>query len=104
MLPLVRRPLPVTIIGFLFIAAGAVGLLYHLKDGFSYENVWVALVRAIAVVCGIYLLRGRNWARLLAMAWIGYHVILSAFHSAFETAAHGVIAAALAYFLFRRAA
>jgi hypothetical protein len=47
------------------------------------------------------MLRGHNWARWLALAWIGCHVILSAFHSVFEVAVHGLLFAAIAYFLFR---
>ena len=100
------RPLSVTIIGFLFIAAGAIGLVYHLTDfraqhPFPYDIVWVSCVRFIAIICGVYMLRGRNWARWGALAWIAYHVILSAFHSVFELAVHGLLCAAFAYFLLR---
>ena len=100
------RPLSVTIIGSLFIAAGAVGLIYHLADfrtqrPLSYDLLWVSFVRVIAIIAGIYLLRGHNWARWLAIGWIGFHVILSAFHSLFEFAFHGLLCVVIAYFLFR---
>ena len=47
------------------------------------------------------MLRGHNWARWLALAWIVYHVILSAFHMLSELAIHILFCAILAYFLFR---
>ena len=99
------RPLPVTVIGCLLIVTGAIGLAYHLTEfqaqPFPTELVWISLVRLIAVVCGVYLLRGSNWARWLALAWIAFHVVVSAFHSWFQAAAHALICAAFAYFLFR---
>ncbi len=100
------RPVAVTIIGVLFVVAGAVGLIYHFSEfqahpPHAYELVWIPLVRAIAIVCGVYILRGHNWARWLALGWMGYHVVLSAFHAALQVAIHAVFLAALAYFLFR---
>jgi hypothetical protein len=63
--------------------------------------VWVELLRIIAIVCGIYLLRGSNWGRWLAIAWIAYHVVLSAFHSWLQLVVHCLLCTAFAYFLFR---
>ncbi len=91
------RPVSVTVIGCIFVAAGTSGLIYHLPD----FSLWVSLVRLIAIVCGVYMLRGHNWARWAALAWIAYHVILSAFHSMFELAVHALLCAAFAYFLLR---
>ena len=101
-----KRPHSVTAIGFVFAAAGAIGLAYHLSafkawHPFQYDVLWVCLVRLIAVVCGVYLLRGSNWARWLTVVWIGYHVILSGFHSLDEFAVHSVLFAVFAYVLFR---
>jgi len=101
-----QRPLPVTIIGCLYIVMGAIGFAYHLTEfkaqhPFQYDIIWVGLVRLIAIVCGVYMLRGHNWARWLALAWIVYHVILSAFHMLSELAIHILLCAILAYFLFR---
>ena len=39
-----------------------------------------------------------------AVAWIGFHVVVSAFHSVAQVAVHVVFCAAIAYFLFRREA
>jgi hypothetical protein len=96
----------VTILSLVLIATGAGGLVSHLADfkaqhPFQYDAVWIALVRLAAIFCGVYMLRASNWARLLSMAWIGFHVILSAFHSRFELGVHILVCAAFAYFLFR---
>jgi hypothetical protein len=101
-----QRPLSVTVFGLLYVAAGALGLAYHLTEfktqhPFPYELVWVSVVRLIAIVCGVYMLRGSNWARWLALAWIAYHVILSGFHSRFELAMHSLLCAAFVYCVFR---
>lgn len=101
-----RRPISVTVIAGLYIAAGAVGLAYHLvgwkpQHVFQHDILWTSLVRLTAIVCGVYLLRGRNWARWLAIAWIAYHVVLSGFHSWFELMVHSLLCAVFAFFLFR---
>jgi hypothetical protein len=96
----------VTIISLILIATGALGLVYHLTDlaaphPFQYDVVWISLVRLIAIVCGVYMLRASNWARWLSLAWIAFHVILSIFHSLFQLGFHILVCAAFAYFLFR---
>ena len=101
-----ERPLSVTIIGWLYVVTGAAGVVYHLTDfkarhPFPQDLVWAELLGLIAIACGVYMLRGSNWARWLALAWIAFHVILSAFHSRFELAVHSLLCAALAYFLLR---
>lgn len=101
-----RRPLAVTIIACLYILTGVVGFAFHLTDftappRLEYDIVWVELIRLLAIVCGAYMLRRRNWARWLAVAWIAYHVVLSAFHSWPQVAVHSLLFAAFAYFLFR---
>ena len=104
-----KRPLAVTIIGFVYIATGAIGATYHLiafkvQHPFQYDIVWVELVNLVAILCGACMLRGRNWARWLALAWIAFHVVLSAFHTLPELAIHSLFLAILVYFLFRRPA
>ena len=104
--PLPPRPLSVTLIGCVYILTGAIGFAYHFTEfkaqlPLQYDVVWVELLRLTAVVCGVYMLRGRNWARWLALAWIAYHVILSAFHTLFELAFHGLLCAIMAYCLLR---
>lgn len=101
-----KRPHSVTAIGCIFVAAGVLGLAYHGAEfkeqrHFDYDNVWVLLVRLLAIIGGVFLLRGSDWARLFLLIWIAYHVILGAFHSAFELITHSLLFAVIAYFLYR---
>jgi uncharacterized membrane protein HdeD (DUF308 family) len=101
-----KRPLSVTLLSVLIAAAGALGVAYHLTElnlrhPFQNDVVWVGLIRLVAIVCGVYMLRGSNWARWLAMVWIGFHVVISGFHSLQEFAFHGLLFAVFAYVLFR---
>lgn len=102
-----KRPVAVTIIGWLFILAGTVGFLYHarelnIQDPFANDAVWVELVRLLAVAGGILTLRGSNIGRWLLIAWMSYHVILSFFHPFSELIVHVIVLAAVAYGLFHR--
>jgi hypothetical protein len=47
-------------------------------------------------------LRGANWARWVAILWLAYHVVLSAFHSWSEAGVHAVLLAVISYVLLRR--
>ena len=101
-----KRPLSVTIIGWLFIAVGTIGFVYHANElrsphPFSDDLVWVCLVRLIAIVAGAFLLRGHNWARWLTLIWMAYHVVLSVFHSWSDVLTHSLILLVIAYFLLR---
>jgi hypothetical protein len=106
---MIKRPHSVTVISGLFLAAGVVGLAYHITEfnaqgPFQYELVWVCLIRLLAIVCAVFILRAGNWARWLLVIWIAYHVFLSAFHSPAELIVHGLLLAVIAYFLFRPSA
>jgi hypothetical protein len=101
-----KRPLSVLVIGWLYVAAGAFGFAIHAAEfkpqhPFESDMVWASLVNLAAIVSGIYMLRGSNWARWLAVAWMAFHVILSVFHSWFEVVVHSILFAVIAYFLFR---
>jgi hypothetical protein len=100
----VKRPLPVTILAWVYIAVGAGGFvsgLTSLRSEFLLDNILVESVRLGAVVAGVFVLRGRNWACWLTLAWIASHVIMSAFHSFREFAVHCIFCAAIAWVLFR---
>ena len=102
-----KRPLSVTVIGCLFIAVGVVALSYHLTElrlsALEYDLIWVLTLRFLALLAGAFLLRGHNWARWLLLAWLAYHVVLSAFHSVSQTVTHTLLLAVIAWFLLRRA-
>src|SRR5439155_19405488 len=101
-----KRPRSITVISWIFVAAGVIGLAYHATEfkpdrPFQYDVVWVCLVRLIAILCGVFMLRGSNWARWLLVVWIAYHVVLSAFHSLSELMLHSLMSSVFAYFLLR---
>jgi hypothetical protein len=101
-----KRPISVTILSWILIAAGTVGLIYHVREikTLPYDTLLVEFVRLLAVIAGAFMLRGHNWARWLAIVWIAFHVVVSYFHSWGEVAMHAVILAVFAYILFRPAA
>ena len=91
-----NRPIPVIIVSILFILTGCIGFSYHIKEFFEpndklYELIWVLLLRILAVVCGLLLFLRINWARWLAVAWLLYHILLSALHSTTEMITHIVL-------------
>jgi hypothetical protein len=101
-----KRPRSVTVISWLFIATGIVGFAYHASElntrsPFESDAVLVLFVRLLAIVAGVFMLRGADWARWLALAWLGFHVILSALHSVSETLMHMALLAGAAYVLLR---
>jgi hypothetical protein len=100
------RPWPVIVVSCLLIIAGAVGLIYHLTEfkglrPFPVELLLISVVRLLAIIFGLYMLLGRNWARWMAMAWSAFHVVVSAFHSLGEFAMHALILVLFAYGLFQ---
>ena len=73
------RRASIAIVGWLFIAAGVVGLAYHareidLRHALGFDLVASVVVRLIAIAGGVYVLLGRNWARwlLIVLSWLFY--------------------------------
>lgn len=100
------RPISVTLLAWLYIAVGAVAFIGHFQDVhasnmFRYDGVWIEAVEILAIVCGVFLLCGRNWARWLGVAWIAFHVALSAYGPARELVVHSVFLVAFTWILFR---
>jgi hypothetical protein len=101
-----KRPISVTIVGWIFIATGIIGVGVHaaeLKRGFGWDVVAALAISVVAVLCGAYILRGSGWARWLAVAWLGFHVAISV-HSPQQLAMHGALFVVFAYLLFRASA
>ena len=98
-----KRPISVTILACVYLAVGALGFAYHFRELLSLQQdiVWAELTELLAIVSGAFMLRGHDWARWLALAWMVFHVVLSAFHSPRELAIHGLICAVIAWILFR---
>lgn len=100
------RPISVTLLAWLYIAVGTITFISHFpeihaRNMFRYDGIWIEVVEILAIVCGVYLLRGRNWARWLAIAWIAFHVALSAYGPARELVVHSAFLVAFTWILFR---
>jgi hypothetical protein len=95
------RPISITILACIYIAVGIMGFAYHFREiaVLQHDSLWIALTEALAIVCGMFMFLGHNWARWLALAWIGFHVILSAFHSIDQVLMHSIICALIAWAL-----
>lgn len=111
-----KRPLSITILGWLFIAAGSIPVAAELLSlsrvatvgtpainrHTLFDTAFVLLSGLTAATAGAALLHGFKWARWVCMAWMAAHVVLSIWHSAFELVIHSVMLLVMTYILFRR--
>jgi hypothetical protein len=101
-----KRPLSITIIGWLFIVAGSVGIAYHFPELMNAEPsateaILVLFVRLLAIAGGILVLRAANIGRWMLMAWMMYHVVLSFYHPVSELVFHALLLALLVFVFFQ---
>ena len=97
-----KRPLSVTLIALLFIAAGVAGVVFHFSD--DRHDPWIIvifIIRLIAIIGGVFLLKGHNWARWLVLAWMAFHVVVSGFHALPEFLMHAFLLIVIAFILLR---
>jgi hypothetical protein len=104
-----KRPISITILGWLYIVVGVVSTAAHYAEFRTQrpalnEVVWITALGAAAIVAGVFMLRGKNWARWLALAWIAAHVVISALNMMHGLLIHSLLFLLIAYFLFRREA
>ncbi len=105
----------VTLVGWLFVLVGGGGIATQMVQLVSVINAGGALggrglrdltivltLRLIALIGGVFILRGANWARWLLIVWMAYHIWISLQHSWLEAVMHAVIFGVLVYLLFRR--
>jgi hypothetical protein len=107
-----KRPLSITVISWIFIAFGGMALLIRLippADSSAANRIaehpfefWLTpVIQALALISGVFMLYGFNWARWLLVVWAGYHITLSALHSSLELLVHSLLFAVILYFVFR---
>ena len=73
------NPFAVTILGWLFIVAEIASTARHLWKGtLDRWMLAIALVGVVVVVAGVFLLGGASRARWLVLAWLAFHVVVSA--------------------------
>ncbi len=99
-----KCPIGVLVVAWLFIVVGAVGLVRHFPRPmvFHQDDVWILLTELLAVVAGTFMLRGCNWARWLAIAWMAFHIAIS-WPEIRQIVVHTLIFALIAALLFRGA-
>ncbi len=97
-----KRPITVWVVSCLYIAVGAIGFAYHLRElmALQPDSVWVELTGLLAILSGAFMLQGRNWARWLALAWMAFHVAIS-FPVLRQVMIHSLFLAVIAWLLFR---
>jgi uncharacterized membrane protein HdeD (DUF308 family) len=99
-----RRPLSITIISWLFIVFGAVALISGLITTDLGGHWYIHLSRLLQIIAGVFMLDGRNWARWLLVAWIAFHIVISALHSVLFLLMHVAIFSVILFIVFRRRA
>jgi hypothetical protein len=97
------RPFSVTGVAWLYIAVGGVMFAYHFpellhmhQDAFAIE-----LTELVGLTAGVFMLRGHNWARWLALAWAAFHVALTLSPPFHGLAVHVIIFGGIAVILLR---
>jgi len=98
-----KRPISVTAIAWLFIAVGTVTFVYH-SPGLLHpqtDDFLVESTELLALTSGLFMLRRQNWARWLALAWMAFHVVLSAFPPFQGLVVHVLIFGGITYLLLR---
>lgn len=100
------RPLSVTLIACLYILVGIATLIGHFHDFVTRQPDWgwILTTELLAIVIGAFLLRGQNWARWLALAWIAFHVDISVHGPLRVLVIHSVFFVLIAWALFHAAA
>jgi hypothetical protein len=105
-----KRPLTVTIVGILFIIVGIGSLLKAFRPllgggtamitGHEFmDSSFVFVSAVVALISGIFVMRGANWARWLCLLWMAFHVVVSIFHNTTELLVHLLWMLVLIFFL-----
>jgi hypothetical protein len=95
-----RRPISVLIIAWVYVVVGSFGFVRNLRTIGHADVYWIEATEVLAVIAGIFMLRGRNWARWLALAWMAFHVALTLVTSQ-SLIVHAVIFLLIAWLLLR---
>jgi hypothetical protein len=100
-----KRPLSVTFVGWLYLVVNVVGLALHYSDVLPphhAEDFWIDGVRALGLLAGAFVLRGADWARWLALAWMAFHVWVGWLNGSAPGLIHSCFFVLILYLLFLR--
>ena len=96
-----KRPWGIWVVAMLYLGVGlftaeqaVAALLMHRE-----ANIASGVLGLVAIVAAAYLPLGANWARWLALGWMGFHVAIS-YRVLSEMLAHLAIFAGIAVLLF----
>jgi len=93
-----KRPFQVTFLGWLMIVVGAASTAHHLWVGVMDRwMIAIVFVGVVAVVAGVFLLRGARWARWLVLVWVAFHVVVGALTSWSFALPHVVLLVVIGY-------
>lgn len=90
----------VIVIAVLYIVIGSGGFFSHLPSHWQVEDFLIEATELLAVICGVFVLVGKKWARWLALAWMALHVVIS-FPVITQVAIHLSFLIVIAWILFR---
>ena len=73
------RPNGVVVIAWLYLTVGIGAFAANFPRLLAAEpdSFMMEVTEAVAIVAGVFLLRRKNWARWLAIAWMAFHVAIS---------------------------
>jgi 4-hydroxybenzoate polyprenyltransferase len=97
------RPFSVTGVAWLYIAVGVAMFAYHSPELVRLEKdaFLIEFTELLGLTAGVFMLRGHNWARWLALAWAAFHVALTVIPPFHGLAVHVIILAGIAVILLR---
>lgn len=98
-----KCPVAVLILSCIYIAVGATQFVVHFHFhelmALQPDSLWIEPTELLAVISGVFMIRGHNWARWLALVWMAFHVAIS-FPVVRQLVTHSIIFAFIAWVLF----
>lgn len=93
----------VTIVAAVYLLVGAAGFIFHFRElmAFHPDAPLIEFTELLALVAGLFMFQGKNWARWLALAWMAFHVAISAFHPLRELLVHAASCVVITWILLR---
>jgi len=98
-----KRPLSVVLIASLYLLVGVGGFVLNLHAFGQPDFYWIEGTELVAVIAGVFLLLGQNWARWLALLWMAFHVAIS-FEAPRNLVVHSLFLVLIAWVLLRQEA
>jgi hypothetical protein len=101
-----KRPISVLVVAGMYIAVGAIGFVAHFPQlsAIHRDDVLIELTELAALIAGVYLVQGQNWARWLSVAWIVFHVGISFQDGLRPVVIHSMLCIGIAWALFHSTA